>query len=287
MIQNNVTIFIIVLLGVLVINVALTVYLYLRIRTLESESELLARDTEGHNIIELVNDSMLQVERMNREVNTLTDKNDWIVKRLAGALRNVGMVRFDAFRDLGGLMSFAVALLDDRGNGMVISSIYGRSESRTYAKPVVERSSKYELSPEEREAIRLASQNKELGALPEEALDRDHRERIENLRLFHDKDVSDYLREEHPAPEKGSQPPKAREQATAQRSAPRSHRARSSRSVKDDDRSARVQRNTIYDRESEDGNAAKREPSVARHRARPRRPDSPTDRSRDRDTERR
>ncbi|MBN1289250.1 MAG: DUF4446 family protein [Actinobacteria bacterium] len=280
MIQNNVTIFIIVLLGALVVNIALSVYLYLRIRTLESESELLARDTEGHNIIELVNDSMVQVERMTREVNTLTDKNDWIVKRLAGALRNVGMVRFDAFRDLGGLMSFAVALLDDRGNGVVISSIYGRSESRTYAKPVVERSSKYELSPEEREAIRLASQNKELGALPEEALDRDHRERIENLRLFHDKDVSDYLREEKADQERGAGAPRTREQAAGQRTAQRGSRTRNQRSP-------REEKDLNGAGESAPRGNTPRGPASARNKARPGRLDSPADRLRGRDTERR
>lgn len=280
MIQNNVTIFIIVLLAALVVNIALSIYLYLRIRTLESESELLARDTEGHNIVELVNDSMVQVDRMTREVQALTEKNDWVVKRLAGALRNVGMVRFDAFRDLGGLMSFAFALLDDRGNGVVISSIYGRTESRTYAKPVVERSSKYELSPEEREAIRLASQNKELGALPEEALDRDHRERIENLRLFHDRDVSDYLREERPTPEKASQQAKAREQSAQQRPAPRASRTRENRPPRGEREANTAGRSTPR-------GGAPRSSSRARQKDQPRRLDNPADRLRGRDSERR
>ncbi len=70
---------------------------------------------------------------------------------------------------------------------MIFSSIYGRSESRTYTKPIVERESKYDLSPEEKEAIRLAMQSKEKGALPGEARDVEHEEKIANLRLFHDK----------------------------------------------------------------------------------------------------
>ena len=72
------------------------------------------------------------------------------------ALRHVAVVRYDAFADMGGRLSFSAALYDDRGNGLVISSINGRSETRTYAKPLVDLRSEHKLSPEEQEAIRLA-----------------------------------------------------------------------------------------------------------------------------------
>ena len=72
------------------------------------------------------------------------------------ALRHVGVVRYDAFGDMGGRLSFSAALFDDEGNGLVISSINGRSETRTYAKPLVDLRSDHSLSPEEEDAIRLA-----------------------------------------------------------------------------------------------------------------------------------
>ena len=72
------------------------------------------------------------------------------------ALRHVGVVRYDAFGDMGGRLSFSAALYDDNGDGLVISSINGRSETRTYAKPLVDLRSDHTLSPEEDEAIRLA-----------------------------------------------------------------------------------------------------------------------------------
>jgi hypothetical protein len=72
------------------------------------------------------------------------------------ALRHVGVVRYDAFGDMGGRLSFSAALFDDEGNGLVISSINGRSETRTYAKQLVDLRSDHTLSPEEEDAIRLA-----------------------------------------------------------------------------------------------------------------------------------
>lgn len=188
MVQNNITAIVIALGALLLIALGIIAYLFLRTRRLELECELLLRGSEGTNFVEIVNDNIDQVHGLMEEVNALSERYAAVLRRVAGAVQHVGVVRFDAFRDLGGLLSFAVALLDDRGNGLILSSIYGRSESRTYAKPVIERSSPYELSPEEREAIRLAMQSKEMGALPVESRDRDHEERMANLRLFHDRE---------------------------------------------------------------------------------------------------
>ncbi|WP_139979840.1 DUF4446 family protein [Nocardioides litoris] len=68
-------------------------------------------------------------------------------------LRHVAVVRYDAFGDSGGQLSWSLALLDDRGDGVVLSSIHGRSEARTYAKNVAAWTSDQQLSPEETEAV--------------------------------------------------------------------------------------------------------------------------------------
>ena len=188
MVQHNITAIVIALGALLLLALVVVAYLFLRTRRIELECELLIRGSEGTNFVEIVNDNIDQVHGLLEEMEALSERYAAVLRRVAGAVQHVGVVRFDAFRDLGGLLSFAVALLDDRGNGLCFSSIYGRSESRTYAKPVIERSSSYELSPEEREAIRLAMQSKEMGALPVEAKDREHEERMANLRLFHDRE---------------------------------------------------------------------------------------------------
>jgi hypothetical protein len=73
-----------------------------------------------------------------------------------GALRHVAVVRYDAFGDMGGRLSFSAALFDDNGDGLVISSINGRTETRTYAKSLVGLQSDHTLSPEEKDAIETA-----------------------------------------------------------------------------------------------------------------------------------
>jgi hypothetical protein len=69
------------------------------------------------------------------------------------ALRHVGVVRYDAFGDMGGRLSFSAALLDDSGDGLVLSSIAGRTETRTYAKGVKSGNSEAQLSPEEEQVV--------------------------------------------------------------------------------------------------------------------------------------
>ncbi len=70
-----------------------------------------------------------------------------------GALRHLAVVRYDAFDEMGGRLSWSLALLDDGGDGVVLTSIRGRNEARTYAKSVAGWSSEQELSPEETEAV--------------------------------------------------------------------------------------------------------------------------------------
>jgi hypothetical protein len=78
------------------------------------------------------------------------------------ALRDVAVIRYDALQEMSGQLSFSLALLDSHGDGIVLSSINGRAETRTYAKAVVAGKGAQALSPEEEEAIRVAS----LGAGP-------------------------------------------------------------------------------------------------------------------------
>jgi hypothetical protein len=71
----------------------------------------------------------------------------------ADALRHLAVVRYDAFGDMGGHLSWSLALLDEAGNGVVLTSIAGRSEARTYAKAVRAWTCDQQLSPEEEEAV--------------------------------------------------------------------------------------------------------------------------------------
>ncbi len=71
-------------------------------------------------------------------------------------LQNWSLIRFKAFQNTGSDQSFALALLDAAGDGIVLSSLFGREESRVYCKPVEHGQSVYPLTDEEKEAITIA-----------------------------------------------------------------------------------------------------------------------------------
>jgi hypothetical protein len=75
------------------------------------------------------------------------------------ALRRVALVRFDAFPDLAGRLSFSAAVLDESGSGLVLTSIAGRSDARLYAKTVSASGGSDDLSPEEAQAVKAARES--------------------------------------------------------------------------------------------------------------------------------
>lgn len=96
------------------------------------------------------------VEAVPEDVQGLRQEVAALRREGADALRHLAVVRYDAFDDMGGHLSWSVALLDDAGDGVVLTSIHGRSDARTYAKTVAGWSSEQQLSPQESEAIQRA-----------------------------------------------------------------------------------------------------------------------------------
>jgi hypothetical protein len=95
--------------------------------------------------------------RVQREVQGLRGEVALMRTDLGDAIRHVAVVRYDAFNDMGGRLSFSAALLDDAADGLVMTSINGRSETRTYAKGVKAGESAQPLSPEEQQVVGYAT----------------------------------------------------------------------------------------------------------------------------------
>jgi hypothetical protein len=104
------------------------------------------------------------VRALERQVAELRDHSDRVTGDLAartealelgleGAITHAAVVRYDAYNEMSGMQSSSVALLDDRRNGVVLSSILHREQARLYAKPVVDGRSDFALSPEEEAAV--------------------------------------------------------------------------------------------------------------------------------------
>lgn len=110
----------------------------------------------GKDLEEDLENFMYKVDRVERQNAEITNFCKNLDEDLSKCIQKIGIVRYSAFKDTGSDLSFAVALLDEKNNGIVFNGIYSREMSNIYAKPVEKGNSKYTLSNEEVEAIRKA-----------------------------------------------------------------------------------------------------------------------------------
>ena len=115
-------------------------------------------DTGGRSLHDLLAGNAAAVERTTERMADIEAVHALLESRTRRSLQHIGMVRYNPFDDTGSDQSFAIALLDDRRDGVVISSLHGRANTRIFAKPVAEGASPHNLSDEEAEAIRIAVQ---------------------------------------------------------------------------------------------------------------------------------
>ncbi len=117
-------------------------------------------ENNGH-IESMLVEYLGKVDDVSRQHNGLLKKVDTLQHRLQFCVQKVGMVRYNPFEDMGGDLCFALALLDQQDNGVVINTIYSREGSYTYAKKLTGgNSEKHKLSVEERQCVDMAMENK-------------------------------------------------------------------------------------------------------------------------------
>lgn len=147
------TVILMIVAGVAAISLLLAASAHRRISSARRSLALLQGTFEGSTIVEAVAHYVEQVRLIENDLRALAGKQEELFGRLARSARNVGLVRYDAFEDMGGQISFSAAMLNDRGDGLVLTSINGRTEARTYAKTIETGTSDHNLSPEEQRAI--------------------------------------------------------------------------------------------------------------------------------------
>jgi hypothetical protein len=156
--SDSQTLLIIALIGVIVGAVGLVVAIValFRLSKLHRSYGLLQTGEGRETIVDVMARTIDEFRDLRGDVAHLDSTLAATRRDLAMALRHVSVVRYDAFGDMGGRFSFSAALLDDAGDGLVITSIHGRSETRSYLKGLTSGKADIELSPEEEQAVRLA-----------------------------------------------------------------------------------------------------------------------------------
>ena len=141
-------------LGVLVIVMyAIILNLYLNLRYLKKRYRKMMTGVDNGNLERMLIghiDEVRRVQQENAEIRAEAERQDALLQQ---AITRVGVVRFRAFDDMGSDLSYAVALLHSHNDGVLLSSIFGREDSRSYVKPIKDGQSQYMLTDEEKQAL--------------------------------------------------------------------------------------------------------------------------------------
>lgn len=110
----------------------------------------------GNNIDEMLKNYINKVDEVSDKNEEIINYCKTIDNRISLCIKKVGMVRYSAFKDTGSDLSFALALLNDKNDGVILNGIYSREMSNIYAKQVIAGKCSNKLSEEERQALEIA-----------------------------------------------------------------------------------------------------------------------------------
>jgi len=161
---EELTIALAVVAGVALLCFLLVLIMMIRLRRVRREYMFLRGESGEHDLLATVGKSVGKAREVEEKINLVANAQEDLASVGRLAVQRFAVVRYDAFEDMGGQLSFSAALLDDYGDGIVITSINGRTETRTYAKPVRAMKSQHNLSDEERAAIESAVSGNGRGA---------------------------------------------------------------------------------------------------------------------------
>lgn len=154
-------IYIVIVLCIIVIILFIMLIISIKIISrLEDKYRKFMRGVNNKNIEELVIGYLDKIDDVKKKTEYMNELYKSMEQRLKGCYQKMSVVRYRAFEDVGSDLSFSVALLDNNDDGLILTGIFGRNESTTYAKPIDKGISRYELSEEENKVLQDAKAKK-------------------------------------------------------------------------------------------------------------------------------
>ena len=138
-------------------------YLQITVKSIISKNKRLFSEVKSGDVVSILNETLKELDSLNKKYADLEKKHKLTSKIANSGFYKIGLLRFNPFNDTGGDQSFSLTLLNTENDGFVVTSIHGRDGDRIYAKPISGGDSKYNLADEEKEAIILATKEKNKG----------------------------------------------------------------------------------------------------------------------------
>ena len=131
-------------------------FISFRLLRIEKKLLILFPEDKEQDVLDLLREMIRYLRGYEKKIDENNRKVDDIAKKVENSIQDIGIIRYDALKGIGGKLSFSIAMLDRKKRGIVLSSINTRESSMVYAKPVNSGRSKFSLSEEELKAIEKA-----------------------------------------------------------------------------------------------------------------------------------
>lgn len=148
-INENSTFIMIALLIIVMLLFIMLISLMRSINKIEKKYRRIMRGAKNKNLEELINSRLDEIDIAVKNSSDALNKCEIIKEEMKGCAKKIAIMRYKAFSDIGSDLSFSIAILDSYNDGVLITGIYSRQDSTTYAKPVDKGISRYQLSEEE------------------------------------------------------------------------------------------------------------------------------------------
>ena len=144
----------------IVLIIVVGINIFLRMKDRKMYLSFMKRIGNGNDLDQMLKKYLEDVREVKKDNSEIKAYYTQLDRDISSCIQKIGLVRYNAFKDVGSDLSFAVALLDREDNGIVLNGLYGSESSNIYAKPIKRGISSYQLSEEEAYALEIAEQNK-------------------------------------------------------------------------------------------------------------------------------
>jgi hypothetical protein len=155
--EQNIIYILIALIGLIFILFILVIILSARQSRLNKKYKKFMKGSSGENLEYIIQDKFAEIDKLKTDTDIIRNEIENINENLLASIQKIGIVRYDAFKEMGGKLSFALAMLDKNNNGIILNSIHSSREGcYVYLKEIINGESYIELSKEEKIALEQA-----------------------------------------------------------------------------------------------------------------------------------
>ena len=164
---NQEQIILIAVLALAILSVVLltsTIILLVKVSSLTKKYNAFMKGSDGHTLESTILTRFKEIDILKEECKYTSEKLNIACETLITAYQKIGIIKYDAFKEMGGKLSFSLCMLDDENNGFILTSMHTREGCYTYIKEIIKGESFVILSAEERKALEEAKNKRNLYA---------------------------------------------------------------------------------------------------------------------------